>query len=218
MQMEFDGSLMGNTMKLKEMNGTAIKGKLLALLVLPAGLTWGVSAHELAPPLEQQKLSELLATVGVKTGDSVAEVTSGIGFRLQHFVEAVGPKGVVYGIAFHQENVDKIGEKATQNNWNNVRPTLGSHAGEKVNLPDGEIDWAVVLDSYHHFRAAEVLANLKKSLGPNGRMAIVEVYTPVLAASLFTCPHRLHGEASLARQARSRPGDRPVRAKTRLRS
>ncbi len=173
--MEFDGSLMGNTMKLKEMNGTAIKGKLLALLVLPAGLTWGGSAHELAPPLEQQKLSELLATVGVKTGDSVAEVTSGIGFRLQHFVEAVGPKGVVYGIAFHQENVDKIGEKATQNNWNNVRPTLGSHAGEKVNLPDGEIDWAVVLDSYHHFRAAEVLANLKKSLGPNGRMAIVEV-------------------------------------------
>ena len=127
--------------------------------------------------MEQQKLSELLATVGVKPGDSVAEVTSGIGFRLQHFVEAVGPKGVVYGIAFHQENVDKIREKAGQNNWKNVRPTLGSHAGEEVNLPDGEMDWVVVLDSYHHFRAAEVLANLKKSLGPNGRMAIVEVYT-----------------------------------------
>ena len=155
----------------------AIKGKFLALLVLLAGLTLGVSAHELAPPLEQQKLSELLATIGVKPGDSVAEVTSGIGFRLQHFVEAVGPKGVVYGIAFHQENVDKIREKATQNNWNNVRPTLGSHVGEEVNLPDGEMDWVVVLDSYHHFRPAKVLANLKKSLGPNGRMVIVKVYT-----------------------------------------
>jgi len=144
-------------------------------VILVLSLTaWG---HELAPDPSEQKLSELLARIGIKRGNVVAEVTSGIGFRLEHFVDTVGSEGVVYALAFHQENVDKIREKAKQKRWNNIRPTLGSHVGEQVNLPVGEIEWIVVMDSYHHFRAAEVLPNLRKSLASNGKLAVVEVYS-----------------------------------------
>src|SRR5262245_944363 len=102
-------------------------------------------AHELAPDPAKQKLSDLLKKIGIKRGSIVAEVSSGVGFRLDHYLDAVGTDGIIFAVAFHQENVDKIREKALQNGWKNIRPTLGSHVGEQVNLPENKVEWVVVM-------------------------------------------------------------------------
>ena len=65
-----------------------------------------------------------------------------------------------------------LGERARRAQLDNVIPILASP--ESANIP-GPVDVILIVDTYHHIddRAA-YFTRLKKSLGPQGRLAIVD--------------------------------------------
>ncbi|MGH9629706.1 MAG: class I SAM-dependent methyltransferase, partial [Bryobacteraceae bacterium] len=66
-------------------------------------------------------------------------------------------------------------EKAAGENLSNVQFVLGND--KQTKLPEAAADLILVLDVYHHFDyPARMLADLKKALKPDGRLAIVDYH------------------------------------------
>lgn len=124
---------------------------------------------------KSQKPRELIAGIGVKKGDVVADVGAGVGFMLPYLVEAVGPSGFIYAEDIQQDFLDKAQERIEAGGWKNVQTVLGDQIDPK--LPAGKIDLAFVLDAYHHFEfPLDTLKSLRQSLKPDGRLAVVDFY------------------------------------------
>ncbi|HEY3836145.1 MAG TPA: methyltransferase domain-containing protein [Bryobacteraceae bacterium] len=123
----------------------------------------------------RQRPKELVQSIGVKEGMTVADVGTGTGYMLPFLSAGVGPTGKVLAedifddfLAKAKANVDKAG-------LTNVTFVKGSEHG--ANLPEGSLDVILALDSYHHFNyPADMLASFRKALKPTGRLAIVEYY------------------------------------------
>jgi ubiquinone/menaquinone biosynthesis C-methylase UbiE len=124
---------------------------------------------------ENQKPRELLAALGVNKGDAVADIGTGVGFMLPYLAEAVGAQGRVYAEDIFPDFLEKAQHKIDEQGWNNVTTVLGNE--KEAKLPPGAIDLALILDVYHHFNyPSEVLASLRDSLKPGGRLAVVDFY------------------------------------------
>lgn len=88
---------------------------------------------------------------------------------------AVGPKGRVIAEDIHDDFLNRAREKASKAGLKNVEFLTGTDTDPK--LPAGKADLVVVLDAYHHFDYPErMLAAIKRSLQPGGRLAIVEYH------------------------------------------
>jgi len=124
---------------------------------------------------ENQKPRELLAVLGVSKGDAVADIGTGVGFMLPYLAEAVGLEGQVYAEDIFQDFLTHAQARIDKHGLKNVATVLGIQ--KDVKLPPGTIDLALVLDVYHHFNyPAEVLASIRKSLKPGGRLVVVDFY------------------------------------------
>lgn len=124
---------------------------------------------------KNQKPRELIAEIGIRKGDVVADVGTGVGFMLPYFVEAVGPTGFIYAEDIQQDFLTKARERIDQAGWENVKTVLGGQTDPK--LPAGKLDLAFILDAYHHFEfPVDTLKNLRRSLKPDGRLVVVDFY------------------------------------------
>jgi predicted methyltransferase len=124
---------------------------------------------------ERQKPRELLAAIDLKAGQTVADIGSGPGFMAPYFLEVIGPTGKVYAEDIQQDFLDQVKAKIKEHGWTNVETVLGGQVDPK--LPAGEIDLAFILDAYHHFeKPLETLANVRASLAPGGRLAVIDFY------------------------------------------
>ena len=124
---------------------------------------------------KSQKPRELIAGIGVRKGDVVADVGTGVGFMLPYFAEAVGPEGFIYAEDIQQDFLDKAQERIEEGGWKNVRTVLGGQVDPK--LPPARIDLAFILDAYHHFESpVDTLKSLRRSLKPDGRLVVVDFY------------------------------------------
>lgn len=124
---------------------------------------------------ERQKPRELLASIGIEPGATIADVGTGVGFMLPYFLERIGPDGKIYAEDIQQQFLDDVEKKKAENNWSNVVTILGEQIDPK--LPKGEIDLAFILDAYHHFNyPAETMKMIGDSLAPNGRVVMIDFY------------------------------------------
>ena len=124
---------------------------------------------------KNQKPRELIASIGVRKGDVVADVGTGVGFMLPYFVEAIGTTGFIYAEDIQQDFLDKTQERIDAGGWKNVETVLGDQVDPK--LPAGKIDLAFILDAYHHFEfPLDTLKSLRQSLKPDGRLVVVDFY------------------------------------------
>ncbi len=125
--------------------------------------------------LQRQKPRELLQSLGIKEGDIVADIGTGTGFILPYLVEVVGSPGFVYAEDIQEDFLAKVKKKAREQDWRNMEMVLGSE--KDVMLPAGKLDWAFILDVYHHFNyPVEVLTSIGEALKPAGRVAVVDFY------------------------------------------
>ena len=116
------------------------------------------------------KPQAVMDLVGIEPGDQVADIFAGSGYFTYLLSERVGPGGKVYaqgyspGLAARVDHGDLAGV-------DNV--VLVDSLSE---LPAGTLDAALVIRGYHLFEDPSVLmAALRRSLAPGGRVAIVEV-------------------------------------------
>lgn len=123
----------------------------------------------------EQQPRELIANIGVETGDVVADIGTGVGFMIPYFLEAVGPQGRVIAEDIQQQFLDQVVAHKAEQGWTNVEAILGGQVDPM--LPANAIDVAFILDAYHHFeKPTDTMRAIAESLKPDGRLVVVDFY------------------------------------------
>jgi len=124
---------------------------------------------------QQQKPGQLVHDMGLQKGMTVADIGTGIGYMLPALSRAVGPDGKVIAEDIFDDFLKAARERAENQKLANVAFVKGTETDP--NLPEGQVDQALVLDAYHHFDYPEkMLAAIHKALKPGGKLVVVEYY------------------------------------------
>jgi ubiquinone/menaquinone biosynthesis C-methylase UbiE len=120
-----------------------------------------------------QRPEHVLDVLGVHEGETVADVGCGSGYFTVHLAKRVGPRGRVFATDLQQEMLDLLAKKLVAQKLANVTPERTTVDDAK--LPDGAVDLALLVDVYHELPEPDVtLAQIKRSLSAEGRLALVE--------------------------------------------
>lgn len=118
-----------------------------------------------------QKPHEVIQALGLSPDSVVADIGSGTGYfsaRLAHFV----PRGRVYGVDTEPDMVKYLAERAKREGLGNLVSLAG--APDDPRLPV-KADLILMVDVFHHIAdRGKYLRNLKNSLKPGGRIAIID--------------------------------------------
>ena len=124
---------------------------------------------------QKQRPEELVKSLGIKPGMTVADVGTGVGYMLPYLSSAVGAQGKVLAEDIFDDFLNKARAAAEKAGLSNVEFVKGTE--HSANLPAGGVNLILTLDSYHHFNyPQDMLAGFKSALKPGGRLAIVEYY------------------------------------------
>jgi ubiquinone/menaquinone biosynthesis C-methylase UbiE len=118
---------------------------------------------------------EVVAAVGPKPGQTVADVGAGTGIYARLFSQAVGPTGTVYAGDIAKPFLELIESHAAAEGIKNIKTVLGED--RKTNLPAGAVDIIFTSDVYHHFEYPQaILADIKNVLKPGGQFIVVDFH------------------------------------------
>lgn len=144
-------------------------GRTIAPTMSYSGASWLIRDSrddEENPPL-------LLKALELKAGQAVCDFGCGNGFYTLQLAKRVGARGLVYAVDIQQEMLDMLAERLTLRGVDNVKPVLATET--ESGLPPATFDLVLMVDVYHELSdPAAVLAAIRASLRPKGRVAIVE--------------------------------------------
>jgi SAM-dependent methyltransferase len=118
-----------------------------------------------------QKPHEVLQALKLAPDAWVADIGSGTGYfavRLAHRV----PKGRVYGVDAEPDMVRYLAERAKREGLGNLTAVAAKPSDPGI---PSAVDLVILVDTYHHVPDRErYFRNLRKSLKPGGRLAIID--------------------------------------------
>jgi SAM-dependent methyltransferase len=121
---------------------------------------------------EWQKPDQIMDTLRIAEGSTVADLGAGSGWFTMHLARRVGPNGIVYGEDIQAPMVDYISMRARRENLPWVRPILGTATDPR--LPAG-VDAILIVDTYHEVEdPVTFLRNAARSLKPQGVIGVVD--------------------------------------------
>ena len=121
----------------------------------------------------KNKSDQILSAIGMKPGQSIADIGSGGGYFSFRFAEAVGDKGKVYAVDTNQEYLEFVKRVAEERSLGSVEPVFAY--GEELNLPEKALDCVFMRNVTHHIKDREVyFTNLSRYLKPDGRFVVIE--------------------------------------------
>lgn len=116
---------------------------------------------------------EIVATLELSPGDSVADIGAGTGFFSFLMAEAVGPEGTVYAIDIAKNFIDYMDGKAKEYGLKNV-VTIRNDP-RSTGLETKTVDAVFICDTYHHFEYPfDMLASIRSALKDDGVLVIVD--------------------------------------------
>lgn len=119
------------------------------------------------------KPDEILRVLGLKRGQTVADIGSGGGYYTLRFAEAVGEEGKVFAVDTNREYLDFIGGNASKAGLGNIE--LVRLSGAEPPIHDGSCDLIFLRNVYHHLEdRVELMGRYRRKLAPSGRIAVVE--------------------------------------------
>ena len=146
---------------------------------------------------QEQRPSEIFQAMALKDGDVVADVGCGSGWFSRRMAKTVGPRGKIYAVDIQPEMLDLVRKAAQTDGLTNIEPVLGTDADPR--LPAGGTDWILLVDVYHEFQKPKpMLEAIRRSLKPNGRVALIEYRMEGTSASHIHAEHRMSTEQVLA--------------------
>jgi predicted methyltransferase len=146
---------------------------------------------------EEERPERVLAAMDLEDGDVVAEIGVGTGFFARRIARRVAPRGKVYGVDIQPEMLELLRQRAAQEGIGNIVPVLGTETDPK--LPPGGVDWVLLVDVYHELqRPGPMLARIRESLAPDGRVALVEYRLEGETAAHINTEHRMSAAQVLA--------------------
>ena len=120
---------------------------------------------------EWQMPSRVIDALGLKSGMVVADIGAGTGYFSMRLAK-VSPGLTVYAADIEPKMVEHLTHRATGEKLSNVTAVLASASSPNLPKP---VDVVLVVDTYHHIGSrAAYFRELKKSLKPGGRVAIVD--------------------------------------------
>lgn len=122
---------------------------------------------------EEETPKVTMEQLGLKAGMVVCDLGCGNGFYSLPIAKAIAPNGKVLAVDIQSEMLELLSGRAIESNVKNIEPILGSVIDPK--LPEAGIDLVLMVDVYHEFsHPVHMLAAIRKSLKPNGMIALVE--------------------------------------------
>jgi predicted methyltransferase len=114
----------------------------------------------------------VVAALGVRPGDRVADLGPGYGHFTLRLARAVAPGGVVYAADIDDETLDDLREAAARRDITTVRTVVIGR--DRLELPE-PVDLLFVSATYHHLRDQVAYFRAARSLlRPGGRLAVLE--------------------------------------------
>jgi ubiquinone/menaquinone biosynthesis C-methylase UbiE len=130
----------------------------------------------------------IVAHLGLRRGDRVADIGTGTGLFVEPFSEEVGPDGWVYALDIAPAFLGRVGAGIDERQLQNVTPILCGQ--DDVRLPPASIHAAFICDTYHHFEfPATSLASLYRALKPGGQVVVVDFERVPGVSSDWTLDH-----------------------------
>ena len=119
------------------------------------------------------KIDEVIASLGLKPGDVIADIGAGTGAYTIPFAKAVAPTGKALAVDIWPELLDYVKQKAAREKVTTLDTVLA--ALDDPRLPKNQVDIAFFHDVFHNTNDRQAYLNvLASELKPGGRIAIVE--------------------------------------------
>ncbi len=155
------------------MRGRRMALPLLALALLGCSGVSKLDYTSLHNRAGWQRPDRLVEALGIRPGDSVADIGAGEAYFLPYLSEAVGPTGTLYVVEVEDEITRALTERVARDGYSNVVVVRGDY--DDPQLPEGAIDLVFLCNTYHHIEERPAyFAALRSDLRGAGRIAIVD--------------------------------------------
>jgi SAM-dependent methyltransferase len=119
------------------------------------------------------KIDQVIARLGLRPGNVIADIGSGTGAFTVPFAEAVAPTGSAFAVDIWRELLDYVQAKADRRGITTLKTVLARR--DDPALPERSLDIAFFHDVFHNVNDRPgYLKRLAPALKPGGRIAIIE--------------------------------------------
>ncbi len=119
------------------------------------------------------KANQILQTLSLKPGQTIADIGSGGGYFTFRFAQAVGETGQVHAVDTNQEFLAFVKKQATEKGLTNIVTMLTS--SEHPDLPKRMFDYVFLRNVTHHLlNRVDYFQRLKDTLKSDGKLIIIE--------------------------------------------
>jgi len=144
-------------------------GREIAQVMGPGGILWLERAQRASE--EQPQLA--IDALGIKPGQTVADLGAGSGYFSFRIAPLVGPTGKVLAIDIEPAMLEAIAQRAQREHVDNVATVHGS--AQDPHLAPGSVDLLFMVDVYHELEYPyEMMTRVRAALKPGGRVALIE--------------------------------------------
>ena len=121
----------------------------------------------------EEDCTTMLQALKLKPGQTVCDLGCGNGFYTLKLANIVGPDGRVLAVDMQKQMLDMLRRSMRREKIDNIETILATPADPM--LPEATLDLVLMVDVYHEVSHPEqILAAVRKSLKPTGRMVLVE--------------------------------------------
>jgi len=122
---------------------------------------------------KQSRADEILKTLNIQLGQTIADIGSGGGFFTFLFSHLVGDQGTVYAIDTNEEFLEYINRQATETGLTNIKTVLATE--DTIPIPHHSVDLVFVRNVYHHLlNRVQYFTQVKQLLAASARVCITE--------------------------------------------